>query len=153
MEMVDGYMIPFEAGEILSIDGSKDEVYDITLEPVINLVQPVNETVIQEDHFDLEWEPVKDASYYLLEFTIEKEGASYSVKLDNRITSHKTTIELEDLYALSTNFILNEQDTKEDFFLSLLPCSVFLTRKEPILGEFLLTTAKASCLAPVGVIG
>ncbi len=116
MEMVDGYMIPFEAGEILSIDGSKDEVYDITLEPVINLVQPVNETVIQEDHFDLEWEPVKDASYYLLEFTIEKEGASYSVKLDNRITSHKTTIELEDLYAFSTNFILNEQDTKENFF-------------------------------------
>lgn len=116
LDMIDGYMVPFEAGDVLSLDGNNDEVYDITLEPVINLVQPVNEAVIQEDHFDLEWGPVEGASYYMLEFTAEEDGASYSVKLDTRITSHKTTVELEDLYALSTNFILNEEDTKEDFF-------------------------------------
>ncbi|GIO21678.1 carboxypeptidase-like regulatory domain-containing protein [Oceanobacillus sp. J11TS1] len=115
-DMIDGYMVPFEHGDILSIDGSEDKVYDITLEPVIDLIQPVNETVIQENQFDLEWEPVEGASYYMLEFTVEGDGASYSLNLDNKITTNKTTIELEDLYFLPTSIIVDEQDTKEDFF-------------------------------------
>lgn len=115
-EQIDGYTWPVELDDWLIIDGSEEVTYDITIAPLIEVIEPANETVVTSEEIDFHWEPVERAAYYELGFQIEREGVIRGFILDERIEGNKVTLPIEKIYNMPSVGIFDAEDIENEYF-------------------------------------
>lgn len=113
---IDGYTWPVNMEDWIDVEGGENIPYDITLAETMEVESPVNGEVLKEDAIHFVWEEIEKASYYMLEFYVEEENVSYGYTLDAQFTEAETTLPIETIYNLGTNFILSKEETREDYF-------------------------------------
>ncbi|WP_078555789.1 carboxypeptidase-like regulatory domain-containing protein [Bacillus alkalicellulosilyticus] len=97
---VDGYSWPMDSYEWIHVKDGQSVSYDITLQPLIEVIEPVNEEIITEERIKFEWEPVKEAAYYSLSLQFHHEHAIYSRIVKEKITQSRVDISLVDIAPL-----------------------------------------------------
>lgn len=116
VEQIDGYTWPVDLDDWITVEGSEEITYDVTLTPLMEVIEPANGTVVTEEDMDFRWEAVDGAAYYGLEFHIEMDGVSYGFGLDRRVEENHVTLPVEELYNLALLFIDDVEQVEEDYF-------------------------------------
>lgn len=113
---IDGYTWPVDMNDWIVVGGDANISYDINLAETMEVLSPVNGEVLTKDEIYFVWEEIEKASYYMIEFHVEEENASYGYSLDMKFTETEATIPIETLYSLGSNSILSKEETEEDYF-------------------------------------
>ncbi|WP_046214220.1 carboxypeptidase-like regulatory domain-containing protein [Paenibacillus wulumuqiensis] len=116
-EQVDGWTLQDQQDKWIRINQGNQLQRDLTLQPLIQLKEPVNDRMIKGNQVDFRWQPVKGAAYYALEGGIQlKDGSSRSA-IRSHIKENHISISIEELYG--TMGALSYRETGD--FQSLKP--------------------------------
>ncbi|WP_458118580.1 hypothetical protein [Paenibacillus sp. Z6-24] len=97
-EQVDGWTLQDQQDKWIRINQGNQLQRDLTLQPLIQLKEPVNDRMIKGNQVDFRWQPVKGAAYYALEGGIQlKDGSSRSA-IRSHIKENHISISIEELY-------------------------------------------------------
>ncbi|MUV36848.1 hypothetical protein JNUCC1_00652 [Lentibacillus sp. JNUCC-1] len=113
-DQIDGWTYPVQANDWVNIEGNDDITKDITLQELINIESPVNQTTITGETVEFAWEKVEDAAYYNLSVNIPIDGGSIGRGLKTHITSTATHIAVEELYNQSFNILVGDEEDDMD---------------------------------------
>src|SRR5690606_27956287 len=100
-EQISGWNWPISLDEWIQVDGSENITYDIVLQKLIEIKEPVDEKVITEDTVYFEWEAVEGAAFYDIGFGFDIEGGSISTGFITDIRDTKIDVPIDDIYNLN----------------------------------------------------
>ncbi len=109
-EQISGWNWPISLDEWIKVDGSENITYDIVLQKLIEIKEPVNEKVIKDDSVRFEWEAVEGAAFYDIGFGFDIEGGSISTGFITDIKDTKIDIPIDDIYNLNGGGIISDED-------------------------------------------
>lgn len=98
-DQIDGWTWPVQAEDWTEIKSGDALTRDITLQPLLELIAPVNSQVLTGSSVNFQWEAVRGAAYYSLSGTVTSEnGGSFGHIIRERITDHQVSVPVEELY-------------------------------------------------------
>ncbi|MFB9328876.1 hypothetical protein ACFFSY_23320 [Paenibacillus aurantiacus] len=98
-EQIDGWAWAVRANEWIEVKSGESLSRSVTLEPLIAIVEPVNNEEITGESVHFEWEPVDGAAYYELSGNIHIDGSSSGTLIRGRIKDHRADVPLTELEA------------------------------------------------------
>lgn len=98
-EQIDGWTWPVTQDDWLEIGQGDELTSDITLQPLLNLISPVNSEVITGPSVTFRWEPVAQAAYYSFTGWIYTDSGSMGAVVRQRITDSRLTISTDEMDA------------------------------------------------------
>ncbi|WP_412977251.1 hypothetical protein [Ornithinibacillus sp. 179-J 7C1 HS] len=106
---ISGWNWSVNMDEWIAVDGSKNITYNIVLQKLIKIREPVNEKIIKDKIVHFEWEAVEGASYYNIGFGFDIEGGSIGTGSINRISSTEIDIPIDDIYNINGGISIDEE--------------------------------------------
>jgi tetratricopeptide (TPR) repeat protein len=98
-DQVDGWTWPVETDEWIDITGKKEVTYDVTFQPLLDVIQPVNYETLTEKSIHFEWEEVEGAAYYTLSVGVHHDSGSSSSPFRFHIRDNNLEVNVQELYA------------------------------------------------------
>lgn len=97
-EQIDGRTWPLESEDWVEVAPESIQRIDVTFQPLIQLVTPVNNDEIRGEKIYFEWEDMPEAAYYKLNIGIEFGSGSMMTVIDNHIEGNSLQVAVQDLY-------------------------------------------------------
>ncbi len=97
-DQIDGWTWPVMYDDWIVVSGGEELAQDITLQPLINVLSPVNQQVIDTSKIRFEWTPVERAAYYKLNGNIPIENGTIGTLIRDRIEESSIEIPVESMY-------------------------------------------------------
>ncbi|RED64927.1 carboxypeptidase-like regulatory domain-containing protein [Cohnella lupini] len=98
-DQIDGWTWPVMYDDWIDIRGGEKIVKDVMLQPLIDVLTPINQKVIDTSAIRFEWTPVEDAAYYRLYGNITIENGSYGTLIRDGVEESFLDIPVDSLYA------------------------------------------------------
>ncbi|WP_047983214.1 carboxypeptidase-like regulatory domain-containing protein [Ornithinibacillus californiensis] len=110
-DQISGWTWPLEMDEWIEVDGRENISYNITLQKLIEVKQPINQEVIKDDVIHFEWEAVEGAAYYGIGLGYEIDNGSVGSGIFKKgIRDTSIEIPIEEIYQIHGGVTFGEDD-------------------------------------------
>ncbi|OZB97729.1 carboxypeptidase-like regulatory domain-containing protein [Paenibacillus sp. XY044] len=99
LDQISGWTWPTESNDWVHV-GLQDISRDCVLQPLLELVSPVNQKTVRDDSITFAWEPVPKADYYDVNLGVRIHSGSFSQPVKSKIETTRITVRTEELYHL-----------------------------------------------------
>ncbi|MFC4597605.1 tetratricopeptide repeat protein [Cohnella hongkongensis] len=111
-DQIDGWTWPAMTDDWIDAGSGEELTEDVTLRPLIDIQEPVNEAELTGSTVKFSWEPVEGAAHYTLYGTIPIENGTTSSLIEDRIADSEIELPVERWYEAPTGYSSREEDGK-----------------------------------------
>lgn len=108
LDQIDGWTWPVAYEDWIDIEDGASVTRDIVLQPLIDVVEPVNSVTLAAKHVTFRWQPVEGAVTYKLSATVPISGASLSPIIRDGIREPYANIPVDELYMAASGILFGD---------------------------------------------
>lgn len=112
-QQVDGWTWPVDLDEWIDLKEGEEMNYNVTFQPLLNVIQPVNYETLTDQSLRFEWEQVEGAAYYELTLGIHHDSGSVSTPYQSNIKVNYIDMNVQELYSIRTGVSFSGDDGRD----------------------------------------
>lgn len=122
-QQVDGWTWPVDNDEWIDIQDGVEVNHNVTFQPLLNVIQPVNYTTLTDQSIRFEWEKVEGAAYYQIHLGVHYGSGSGSSPFQSNIKENFIVVDVQKLYSTGTGVSYGGSDGSSVYPESVLAFS------------------------------
>jgi tetratricopeptide (TPR) repeat protein len=101
-DQINGWTWPVQTDDWITIKGNEHLTQEITIQPLLEVISPVNQQEITDKIVNFQWEKVEGAAYYQLNGNLPLENGTLGTVIQTNIKENHVELSVEQLYDLQT---------------------------------------------------